>query len=99
MSCRGNCWDNAVMEYFYSCLKVELIYAEQYCSIDEVRSSIFEYIEFFYNRLCRHSALSYVSVADRDQARELRRQRMSKRLDRNISIDESTTSNKQINHD
>jgi transposase InsO family protein len=47
MSRRGNCWDNAVMESFYSRLKVELIYAEQYRSIDEARSGIFEYNEVF----------------------------------------------------
>ncbi|AZQ83383.1 IS3 family transposase [Colwellia sp. Arc7-635] len=64
MSRRGNCWDNAVMESFYSRLKVELIYAEQYRSIEEARSGIFEYIEVFYNRLRRHSALGYVSPAE-----------------------------------
>ncbi|WDE00341.1 IS3 family transposase [Thalassomonas actiniarum] len=42
MSRRGNCWDNAVMESFYSRLKVELIYAEQYRSIEEAKSGIFE---------------------------------------------------------
>ena len=47
MSRRGNCWDNAVMVSFYSRLKVELIYAEQYRSIDEAKSGIFEYIEVF----------------------------------------------------
>ena len=64
MSRRGNCWDNAVMESFYSRLKVELIYAEQYRSIEEARSGIFEYIEVFYNRLRRHSSLGYVSPAE-----------------------------------
>ena len=64
MSRRGNCWDNAVMESFYSRLKVELIYAEQYRSIAEARSGIFEYIEVFYNRLRRHSALGYISPAE-----------------------------------
>jgi transposase InsO family protein len=64
MSRRGNCWDNAVMESFYSRLKVELIYAEQYRSIDEARSGMFEYIEVFCNRLLRHSALGYVSPAE-----------------------------------
>jgi transposase InsO family protein len=64
MSRRGNCWDNAVMESFYSRLKVELIYAEQYRSIAEAKSGIFEYIEVFYNRLRRHSALGYVNPAE-----------------------------------
>ncbi|PSL08675.1 integrase-like protein, partial [Marinobacterium halophilum] len=42
------------MESFFSRLKVELIYAEQYRSIDEAKSAIFEYIEVFYNRVRRH---------------------------------------------
>lgn len=64
MSRKGNCWDNAPMESFFSRLKVELIYAEQYESISEVKSGIFEYIEVFYNRLRRHSAIGYVSPAE-----------------------------------
>lgn len=52
------------MESFFSRLKVELIYAEQYRSIDEAKSAIFEYIEVFYNRVRRHSALGYVSLAE-----------------------------------
>lgn len=61
MSRKGNCWDNAVMESFFSRLKVELIYAENYKTVDEARAGIFEYIEIFYNRTRRHSALGYVS--------------------------------------
>lgn len=64
MSRKGNCWDNAPMESFFSRLKVELIYAEQYESIDEAKSGIFEYIEIFYNRVRRHSANGYVSPAE-----------------------------------
>ncbi len=64
MSRKGNCWDNAPMESFFSRLKVELIYAEQYKSISEAKSGIFEYIEVFYNRLRRHSAIGYVSPAE-----------------------------------
>lgn len=56
MSRKGNCWDNAAMESFYSRLKVELIYAKNYQSIDAARSGIFAYIEIFYNRKRRHSA-------------------------------------------
>lgn len=63
MSRKGNCWDNAPMESFYSRLKVELIYPEQFSSIEEAKSGIFEYIEIFYNRLRRHSSLGYVSPA------------------------------------
>ena len=61
MSRKGNCWDNAVMESFFSRLKVELIYAESYKQVDDARSGIFEYIEIFHNRARRHSALGYVS--------------------------------------
>lgn len=64
MSRKGNCWDNAVMESFFSRLKVELIYAEDYQSINEARAGIFEYIEVFYNRKRRHSALGYVSPVE-----------------------------------
>jgi putative transposase len=64
MSRKGNCWDNAPMESFFSRLKVELIYTQQFHSIDEVKSSIFENIEVFYNRLRRHSSIGYVAPAE-----------------------------------
>src|SRR5690554_4432074 len=55
MSRKGNCWDNAPMESFFSRLKVELIYAKNYRSIEDAKSGIFAYIEIFYNRKRRHS--------------------------------------------
>ena len=61
MSRKGNCWDNAAMESFFSRLKVELIYPKAYCSIEELRAGLFEYIEIFYNRKRRHSTLGYLS--------------------------------------
>ena len=61
MSRKGNCWDNAVMESFFSRLKVELIYAENYTVVDQARAGIFEYIELFYNQNRRHSANGYIS--------------------------------------
>ena len=61
MSRKGNCWDNAVMESFFSRLKVELVYAEKFKTIEEAQSEIFQYIEIFYNRQRRHSSLGYVS--------------------------------------
>lgn len=67
MSRKGNCWDNAVMESFFSRLKVELIYAENYKSVEEARAGIFEYIELFYNRTRRHSANGYVSPQERER--------------------------------
>jgi putative transposase len=61
MSRPGNCYDNAVMESFFGTLKTELIYHENYPTRDEARLSIFEYIEVFYNRQRRHSAIGYLS--------------------------------------
>jgi len=52
------------MELFFSRFKVELIYAEQYQSIEVAKSDIFECIEIFYNRLRRHSAIGYLSSAE-----------------------------------
>ena len=67
MSRKGNCWDNAVMESFFSRFKVELIYAENYRSVDEARAGIFEYIELFYNKVRRHSAINYLSPNEYEQ--------------------------------
>lgn len=64
MSRKGNCWDNAAMESFFARLKVEEIYTQSYHSIDDVYSSVFEYIEMFYNRVRRHSTIGYVSPVE-----------------------------------
>jgi putative transposase len=61
MSRRGNCHDNAAMESFFGTLKTELIYQEQYQSIEQAEIAVFEYIEVFYNRQRRHSAIGYNS--------------------------------------
>jgi transposase InsO family protein len=61
MSRRGNCYDNAVMESFFGSLKTELVYLNRYATRDQARRSIFEYLEVFYNRKRRHSALGYLS--------------------------------------
>lgn len=61
MSREGNCWDSVPMESIFSRLKVELIYANQYTTIEEAKSAIFEYIEIFYNQKNRHSANANVS--------------------------------------
>jgi transposase InsO family protein len=59
MSGKGNCYDNAYAESFFGTLKTELGY--RYESRSVARQNIFEYIEVFYNRIRRHSALNYVS--------------------------------------
>lgn len=61
MSSKGNCYDNAPTESFFSTLKRELVYRESYRTREEAKQSIFEYIELFYNRKRRHSTLGYVS--------------------------------------
>ena len=64
MSRRGDCWDNAPMESFFASLKKELVHHEDYATRAQARASIFEYIEAFYNRARRHSALGYVAPAE-----------------------------------
>ena len=61
MSRRGNCWDNAVAESFFSSLKSELIKKKIYPSRSVAKSEIFEYIEEFYNRVRRHKHLAQLS--------------------------------------
>jgi len=63
MSRRGNVYDNAPMESFFATLKVELIHRRHYCTQEEAKADIFEYIEVFYNRRRRHSSLGYLSPA------------------------------------
>ena len=64
MSRRGNCWDNAVAESFFSSLKKERIRKQVYKSRKEARSDIFDYIEAFYNRKRRHKHLNQQSPVD-----------------------------------
>lgn len=61
MSRVGNCYDNAPMESFFGTLKSELVHQRQYRSRAEAKRDIFVYIEGFYNRRRRHSALGYHS--------------------------------------
>lgn len=64
MSRKGNCYDNASMESFWSTLKLELVYRRDFVSRREAQSQIFDYIECFYNRQRSHSALNYCSPVD-----------------------------------
>lgn len=62
MSRRGDCWDNAVVESFFSSLKTELFAERRWPETrGQARRELFEYIEVFYNRKRRHSALGYLS--------------------------------------
>ena len=57
MSRKGCCYDNAAMESFFHTLKVELVHREVYVTRQQARQNIFEYIETYYNRQRRHSAI------------------------------------------
>jgi transposase InsO family protein len=59
MSRKGNCWDNAVAESFFKTLKSELIYHQEYKTIEQAKLAVFEYIEIWYNRKRLHSSLGY----------------------------------------
>lgn len=61
MSRKGNCYDNAVAESFFSSLKNELVHHCSFKTREEARTAVFEYIEVFYNRQRRHQSLDYVS--------------------------------------
>ena len=62
MSRRGNCYDNAVMESFFSTLKSEL--GERFESHGDAKMELFDYIEVFYNQRRRHSTLGQISPAE-----------------------------------
>jgi putative transposase len=68
MSRRASCWDDAPMESSFASLKKELVHDEGYATREEARSSIFEYIEVFYNRVRRHSSLGYRSPVEYERA-------------------------------
>jgi putative transposase len=61
MSRRGNCWDNAVAESFFSSMKKERIRGRVYHTVEEAKSDVFDYIEVFYNRNRRHSHVGNIS--------------------------------------
>jgi putative transposase len=68
MSRKGDCWDNAVAESFFSTLKSELVHRVDYVSRSQAKASVFEYIETFYNPRRRHSALGYLSPVEHERA-------------------------------
>ena len=67
MSRKANCWDNAPVESFFATLKKELVHREKYHTREQAKASLFHYIEVFYNRRRRHSALGYLSPHDYEQ--------------------------------
>ena len=63
MSRKGNCWDNATSESFFNSLKNERVHGSRYETRDAARADLFDYVEVFYNRSRRHSALGGQSPA------------------------------------
>jgi putative transposase len=67
MSRKGNCWDNAPVESFFSTLKKEHVFHHDFVSRNQARQSIFLYIEQFYNRKRIHSALGYRTPSEMEK--------------------------------
>lgn len=74
MSRKGNCWDNAVAESFFNNPKNERVHGRRYATRDEARADVFDYIETFYNRSRRHSALLSKTPASAFEAWVLKQQ-------------------------
>lgn len=67
MSRKGNCYDNAHVESFFHSLKTELVYRRQFKTREEAKQAIFAWIETWYNRERRHSALNYMTPAEYEE--------------------------------
>ena len=64
MSGKGNCYDNAITETFFSTLKKELVYLTKFKTREQARVEIFEFIEIYYNRQRLHSSLGHLSPVE-----------------------------------
>nr|WP_156778844.1 IS3 family transposase [Clostridium formicaceticum] len=71
MSRKGNCYDNACAESFFGTLKTEMVYFNKYETRAQAKSSIFEYIELFYNTERLHSSLNYKSPKNYENQRKV----------------------------
>jgi putative transposase len=71
MSRRGNCYDNAVVESFFSSLKNEVVHDRDFQTRDQARSAIFEYIELFYNRRRIHQSLDHRSPMEYERVKRV----------------------------
>ena len=67
MSRRGECWDNAAMESFFSSMNTERLSRKVYRTREQARSDVFDYIERFYNPVRKHSKLDFLSPVDFEQ--------------------------------
>ncbi|WP_346897045.1 IS3 family transposase [Clostridium sp. UBA7503] len=67
---KGNHYDNACIECFYSVLKKKGIYVNKYIDFEYAKRTLFEYIESLYNRKRIHSALNYMTPVEFDKLRK-----------------------------
>jgi len=72
MSRKGNCYDNAQAESFFSRFKAELVENGIFESVEQARSEIFGYIEGYYNRIRLHSGLGYKSPLEFEKALKIK---------------------------
>jgi transposase InsO family protein len=72
MSRRGNCYDNAQAESFFSRFKAELLENGSFESMEQAKSEIFSYIEGYYNRVRIHSSLGYLSPLEFEKHLEIK---------------------------
>ena len=64
MSRKGDCWDNATSESFFSTIKREMPQMGAFVDQTQAATTIFEYIEVFYNRIRAHSTIGYLAPAE-----------------------------------
>lgn len=67
MGSTGDCYDNAVMESFFHTMKTEWVFFEKYQTRSQAKTSLFDYVETFYNRERRHSTINYLSPWNYEQ--------------------------------
>jgi transposase InsO family protein len=75
MSGKGNCYDNAQAESFFSRFKTELIESGRFESVEQAKSETFSYIEGYYNRIRRHSSLGYLSPMEFEKQLKIKNER------------------------
>jgi len=64
MSRKGDCWDNAVAESFFKTIKTERVYHQKYYTKTQAELDLFQWIETWYNRKRRHSALGMLNMIE-----------------------------------
>lgn len=86
MSGKGNCYDNAITETFFSTLKKELVYLTEFETRQQAELEIFEFIEIFYNRKRLHSSLGYLSPVDFEMSKKIESKKEEIRINNNQTV-------------